>query len=107
MFCPVCGNLLIAKEEKGKRKYVCPMGHKVNMENVNQEITVYNSSKQKKAIEAIVIEEEYRALPKTTTICPKCGNTEAYWILRQTRSADEGETRYFICTKCKAVWREY
>ena len=39
--------------------------------------------------------------------CPKCGNPEAYWVLRQTRGADEPETRIFECTKCGHKWREY
>ncbi|MEM2705477.1 MAG: transcription factor S, partial [Thermoplasmata archaeon] len=39
--------------------------------------------------------------------CPKCGNRGAYWMLKQTRAADEPETRFYICTKCGYRWREY
>ena len=39
--------------------------------------------------------------------CPKCGNNEAYWILRQTRASDEPETRIYTCTKCHHRWRAY
>ncbi|MCK5109548.1 MAG: transcription factor S, partial [Methanosarcinales archaeon] len=39
--------------------------------------------------------------------CEECGNTTAYWWLRQLRSADESETRFFRCTKCGRTWREY
>ncbi|MEM0290915.1 MAG: transcription factor S, partial [Thermoplasmata archaeon] len=31
----------------------------------------------------------------------------AYWMLKQTRAADEPETRFYICTKCGYRWREY
>ncbi|MRR35944.1 transcription factor S, partial [bacterium] len=31
----------------------------------------------------------------------------AYWWLRQLRSADESEVRFFRCTKCSRTWREY
>jgi len=46
-------------------------------------------------------------LPVTTVKCPECGNNEAYWWLRQLRSADESEVRFFRCTKCGKTWREY
>ena len=46
-------------------------------------------------------------LPKTRILCPNCGNTEAYFRLEQTRSADEPETRIYRCCKCNHSWREY
>jgi DNA-directed RNA polymerase subunit M len=39
--------------------------------------------------------------------CPECGNDEAYWYLQQTRSADESETRFYICVECDHKWRDY
>ena len=38
--------------------------------------------------------------------CSKCGNKEAFWILRQMRGSDEPESRFYTCTKCKYRWRE-
>ncbi|MDD5501865.1 MAG: transcription factor S [Candidatus Thermoplasmatota archaeon] len=46
-------------------------------------------------------------LPIERVECSKCGNTEAYWYLLQTRKADEAETRFYQCTKCGHKWREY
>ncbi|MCK7525274.1 MAG: hypothetical protein MZV64_50535 [Ignavibacteriales bacterium] len=46
-------------------------------------------------------------LPTTNARCPECGNNVAYWWLRQLRSADESEVRFFRCTKCSRTWREY
>jgi transcription factor S len=54
-----------------------------------------------------VVETKTATLPKAAEVCPKCGNDEAYWVLRQTRGADEPETRIFECTKCGYKWREY
>lgn len=54
-----------------------------------------------------VVESKVATLPKTAETCPKCGNDEAYWVLRQTRGADEPETRIFECTKCGHKWRDY
>ncbi len=56
----------------------------------------------------IVIEgEQPRVLPKTKALCPKCGNNEAFYWMVQTRAGDEPPTRFFKCTKCGFVWREY
>ncbi len=57
--------------------------------------------------EVAVVETHTSTLPKAEETCPKCGNGEAYWVLRQTRGADEPETRIFECTKCGHKWREY
>lgn len=56
---------------------------------------------------AVVEGAKAPTLPTTQEECPKCGNNEAYWVLRQTRGADEPETRIFECTKCGHKWREY
>ena len=47
----------------------------------------------------IVIEQEQRPIIDET--CPKCGNAKAYYEAKQMRSADEGQTVFFECTKCK------
>jgi len=57
--------------------------------------------------EMVVLEKKIDILPKTRIECPKCGNKEAFWILRQTRASDEPETRIFTCTKCEYRWRQY
>jgi len=58
--------------------------------------------------EVVVLEGDIEeGLPKTDVMCPECKNREAYWWLRQLRSADESETRFFKCTKCAFTWREY
>jgi len=54
-----------------------------------------------------VLEQESSGLPTTSARCPECGNNVAYWWLRQLRSADESEVRFFRCTKCSNTWREY
>ena len=46
-------------------------------------------------------------LPKSRIPCPECGHTEAFFVIRQTRAADEPETRIYRCCKCNHSWREY
>jgi DNA-directed RNA polymerase subunit M len=53
------------------------------------------------------VDEEIQTLPTTRVECPKCKNNLAEWWLLQTRKADESETRFYRCTKCKFTWREY
>ncbi|MBR9678469.1 MAG: transcription factor S, partial [Nanoarchaeota archaeon] len=56
----------------------------------------------------LVVDEDLdKTLPKTKAHCPKCGNGEAYYWLKQTRSPDEPPTTFFKCVKCKKIWREY
>ncbi len=54
-----------------------------------------------------VIEEDTATLPKTRVVCPECGHSEAFFVIRQTRAADEPETRIYRCCKCNHTWREY
>jgi DNA-directed RNA polymerase subunit M len=63
-------------------------------------------SKQKKKELTFLEEDSNNVLPKTKAKCPKCGNNEAFWILRQMRGSDEPESRFYTCTKCKYKWRE-
>jgi DNA-directed RNA polymerase subunit M len=57
--------------------------------------------------EMSVVETKVATLPTAAEVCSKCGNGEAYWVLRQTRGSDEPETRIFECTKCGYKWRDY
>ncbi len=44
--------------------------------------------------------------PTTKTICPSCGHDRARYEMKQIRSADESETRFFTCVECDHKWRE-
>jgi len=57
--------------------------------------------------EVTVLEQREMGLPTTKARCEECGCDMAYWWLRQLRSADESEVRFFRCTKCGNTWREY
>ncbi|MCU4974489.1 transcription factor S [Halobacteria archaeon AArc-m2/3/4] len=53
-------------------------------------------------------EANFEGKPKSTDVrCDKCGNTEAWYTIKQTGAADEAPTRFFKCTECGARWREY
>jgi DNA-directed RNA polymerase subunit M len=84
-------------------KYVCSKCGAVK--EIGQSVEYFTTDAKEK--ETTVISEAIATLPKTRIICPECGNTEAYFVIRQTRAADEPETRIYRCCKCNHSWREY
>jgi DNA-directed RNA polymerase subunit M len=101
MFCPNCKRLMRPDKEKGLWRCTS-CGKTVPL---GKGVEVGRSTPQGR--EVAVVETKTATLPKTEETCPKCGNAEAYWVLRQTRGSDEPETRIFECTKCGHKWREY
>jgi len=98
MFCPKCGSLMLPVDGNFKCNYCGLVVHA-------QESKIMTKKAEKK--EVAVFETDVEVLPKTRIECPECGNMEAYWIIRQTRAADEPETRIYKCTACGHKWREY
>jgi DNA-directed RNA polymerase subunit M len=101
MFCPKCKRLMRPDKPHGVWRCLS-CGTKVPLGNG---VEVGRSTPVVRDMP--VIEGKVATLPTTQEECPKCGNSEAYWVLRQTRGADEPETRIFECTKCGHKWREY
>ncbi|KGK99295.1 DNA-directed RNA polymerase subunit M [Methanococcoides methylutens] len=100
-FCPKCKSMMFPIEGSLKCK---KCGYEKDKET-NPEL-VSRSNREER--EVTVLEGDIdEGLPTTTARCPECENNVAYWWLRQLRSADESETRFFKCTKCSFTWREY
>ena len=105
MFCPKCKNLLTVKKDGNKKILACSCGYKSKIEDkpvIKEKIKI-----DEKKVE--VIDEEFAlgTLPKTEAECPKCHHRVAYFWLKQTRAADEPETKFLKCEKCKHTWRDY
>ena len=102
MFCPNCKSLMFP----AAGKMVCrKCGHTTSGSKAEVDLNKTRSLKNEK--ERVVVDKNAPGiLPKTKTMCPKCGNNEAYWMMQQTRGADEPETRFYICVKCEHRWRE-
>ncbi|ADP77813.1 DNA-directed RNA polymerase, subunit M [Methanothermus fervidus DSM 2088] len=102
-FCPKCKALMVSKN--GVLKCTrCGYEKKLDKNVIN---TYKTTEKVGKREAVIFTKSEVKTMPTVKKECPKCGNNEAYWWLQQTRRADESETRFFRCTKCKYTWREY
>lgn len=99
MFCKKCKTLMTPHEGKWKCKRCGELADSTGQKAV---VTEMNEDR-----EILVLDENNDTLPKTKAECPKCGHNEAFFVIRQTRSADEAETRIYRCVKCKHSWREY
>lgn len=99
MFCPKCKSLMYPKEDM----FVC---NKCGFEKKKKGSNIIVSAQVKKELTIIEDKDKLNVLPKTKVLCTKCGNNEAYWILRQMRGSDEPESRFYTCTKCGYKWRE-
>jgi len=101
-FCPDCGAMLLPNDNKLK----CKCGYTKDLSK--DEADQYQVNEKVDAKDTVIVKgEEINTLPTTTVDCPKCGHDRAAWWLRQTRSADEAETRFLKCLNCKHTWREY
>ncbi len=105
MICPKCGSLMTPGKKKEKIVFKCPVcgyeGEKGKLVNIVSSVSSSSSE------EIPIIKEEMLSSPIVTKVCPKCGNSKAYFQMVQTRSADEPPTRIYLCTKCGYSWREF
>ncbi len=99
-FCDDCGSMMQAEDGT----WVCQSCGHEQPKDATVNYVVTEGQEETEIVD--VSDAEDRGLPKTTAYCPRCDNDEAYWYMQQIRSADESETRFFICTECEHRWRE-
>ena len=100
-FCDKCGGLLLPS--KTKKRLICSSCGRA----FNEKGTFVLKEKVDSNHDVEVVDKTVETNPKIKEKCPKCNHDTAYFWVLQTRSADEGETRFFKCTKCGHQWREY
>jgi DNA-directed RNA polymerase subunit M len=104
MFCPKCGNLMVADKKKG---FLICRKCKFRVKSKEKVEIIEKMHEKKKGIIVMGKDEGIAELPTTRIMCPKCENMEAYWWMQQTRSADEPPTMFYKCKKCGYSWRSY
>jgi len=97
MFCDKCGGLMRPKD--GKLVCMSCEGEQAITDEDRKTIIEHQEKKE------IAFFDEVDTLPKEKILCEKCGNNEAYFVVRQMRAADEPETMIYKCTKCGYKWR--
>ena len=102
MFCPKCKTLMFPDKETNE--LVCRRcDHREPIKKGEGKIIEKAESKE----DILEVAEGTETTPKTKVECPECGNLEAFYHIRQTRAADEAETKFYRCTKCGHTWRDY
>ncbi len=107
-FCDKCGSVVFPKKNKNKNGWYCQKCNTfVKDDKIKQTLISEKIKESEEKIKVFKKDDDLSQYPKTKIICDKCGNDEAYWFLQQTRGADEPQTKFLCCTKCKHKWREY
>ncbi|CAG8717860.1 7969_t:CDS:2, partial [Acaulospora morrowiae] len=105
LFCSECGNLLNIDGEDMVTCNSC-MFKRVTTEFEDIVITTKSNPKnfpsklrlKRSRIKQLDVDKEESASIKEK--CPNCGNEEMNYHTMQLRSADEGQTIFYNCTRC-------
>lgn len=99
-FCQRCGSMILVMKDKA----VC-----VNCGYKPKKKPKIEASEKllKKESVAVVKDDQDIINPIVEITCPRCKNRKAYFWTNQTRAADESETKFYKCTKCRHTWRVY
>ena len=97
---------MLPKKVNGNSVMICSSCHYTDTGKPKKIVDKGNKEKSEVNLE-IVEKDNDSHLPTSDVKCSKCGNKKAYYWLVQTRAGDEPETKFFKCTKCKHVWRDY
>jgi len=105
-FCPGCGALLPPLPPSGSlRCLACrspvPIEQFADVET--SYTIVFNKLENVKKASAVKDDDEHDEAdgPVVERTCPKCGHQKMSYAALQLRSADEGQTVFFTCLKCK------
>ncbi|XP_059090478.1 DNA-directed RNA polymerase I subunit RPA12-like [Tigriopus californicus] len=110
-FCPSCGTLLPALPVAG-HVFCLACRYEVRIENFSAMTTEYtvafnkrdaneNRRKKKQQGDPDQDSDDEADGPTVERRCPKCGHEKMSYAALQLRSADEGQTVFFTCLKCK------
>ncbi len=97
-FCPKCGALLMMK----KTKFGCPRCNYTAKGKVDLKVKEIVDAREPVPV---ITEKQNEVHPITEYKCEKCKHNKAYFWIRQMRSGDEPESKFYRCVKCKNTVR--
>ncbi|KAK9730463.1 Transcription factor S-II (TFIIS) [Popillia japonica] len=104
-FCSDCGSILPLLRDHGNVIcYTCEKEYSVDVFGDKKiQYTIYFNSQE--ALAKNVDRKNQKSNeedegPVVDRKCPKCGNDKMSYATLQLRSADEGQTVFYTCTKC-------
>ncbi|ENN80775.1 DNA-directed RNA polymerase I subunit RPA12 [Dendroctonus ponderosae] len=104
-FCSNCGSILPPLGDTGNITcYTCSRVFEPEMlidEKSTVSYSVHFNSRAAKAHSHSAQGEKEADGPTVERRCPKCGNDTMSYATLQLRSADEGQTVFYTCTKCQ------
>ncbi|XP_070498226.1 DNA-directed RNA polymerase I subunit RPA12 [Chironomus tepperi] len=101
-FCPDCGSIIPPmKSVGGSICYLCQKEHDVSVFGDMRIDYNIHFNKIPNEDENESSDDEQAEGPVVDRKCSKCGNDKMSYACLQLRSADEGQTVFFTCTKCK------
>jgi len=104
-FCDECGSLMHAQ---GDEMVCSSCSHSVPKEADLSEQYVSTDAQDEGDVIETSEDANFEGKPTDDDVsCDECGNTTAWYTIKQTGSADEPPTRFFKCTECGHRWREY
>jgi len=107
-FCPQCGAVLLPVTVQGRKVLKCRVcGYVKEDSSGNSGYRVTENIERKPLDKISIVDVDVSALPIVPFVCENCGNDKAYAYEVQTRAGDEPATRFYVCTKCRKVYREY
>lgn len=109
-FCPKCGMLMYPDRNEKSVKLICKScGYQQDVSSdLRGKFIVKREIEHSPRDKTLLLEnDQLEVMPTMKTVCPKCGNTTAYYWQVQTRRADEASTTFLRCTSCKHTWRIY
>ncbi|CAL4926947.1 unnamed protein product [Urochloa decumbens] len=73
----------------------------VTAEDIRRELKIEPFVTLESSMQEVVVQR-----PVITKTCPECNHSKAEYYTRQMRSADEGETAFYECTKCQHKFKD-
>lgn len=101
--------MLVSSNEDGENKMECRnCGTVHRVEGGDYKVTEKKEEDPSNRLNVNEEDDDETTRPTTQRECSTCGEeTEQEWWMKQTRASDEPPTRFYKCTECGTVQKEY